>query len=203
LEWKISNTGMLGVESFNTVQEVNFYKKYNRGIDPDHVILTFHLNDFETTPVAFYHKGNLVFYAPNARSTKISRWLFQHSYIYGQLLELIVVNKAHSKETIAQEVHDSLMEIKTILAADDKDFTVLIMPYLKPYEKWSPDEKKNRDRITGILKKLEIQYFDLFDILNEAIRDGVNIREAKYDFWHPNEEISILFAQYLYEKQIF
>ena len=37
-----------GVESFNTVQEVQFYKKYNHLIKPDHVILMFHLNDFET-----------------------------------------------------------------------------------------------------------------------------------------------------------
>ena len=54
-----------GVESFNTVQEVAFYKKYNSVIRPDHLILTLHNNDFETTPVAFYNQDHhLVIYAP-------------------------------------------------------------------------------------------------------------------------------------------
>ena len=43
-----------GVESFNTIQEVRFYQRYNAAVYPDHVILTFHLNDFEPTPVAFF-----------------------------------------------------------------------------------------------------------------------------------------------------
>ena len=50
-----------GVESFNTIQEVAFYRRYNARLNPDHVILIFHLNDFETTPVAFLdRKGDLV-----------------------------------------------------------------------------------------------------------------------------------------------
>lgn len=191
-----------GVESFNTVQEVNFYKKYNMAINPDHVILTFHLNDFETTPIAFFHEDKLVVYSPNTRLENISPLLFQNSYIYRLLLGVMTANKDYGIETIVQEVQDSLMEIKTILSTNDKDFTVLIMPYLKPYEEWGPDERKNRDMIIGILKKLEITYFDLFGILNEAIYDGVKIQQNKDDFWHPSEEISILFGKYLYEKQI-
>ena len=45
-----------GVESFNTVQEVEYYKRFNRAINPDHVILTLHLN---ATP-AFREDGTLV-----------------------------------------------------------------------------------------------------------------------------------------------
>jgi hypothetical protein len=47
------NEEVAGVESFNTVQEVAYDRSFNRFIRLDHVILTFHLNDFETTPVAF------------------------------------------------------------------------------------------------------------------------------------------------------
>ncbi|MCX7591490.1 MAG: hypothetical protein N2255_07665, partial [Kiritimatiellae bacterium] len=55
-----------GVESFNTIQEVEYYKRYNSAIQPDHVILTFHMNDFETTPVVFRRAdGRLAAYAPN------------------------------------------------------------------------------------------------------------------------------------------
>ena len=52
-----------GVRGFNTHQELIFYKRYNKRIRPDHVILTFHLNDFTTTPVVFLNKEDrLVFF---------------------------------------------------------------------------------------------------------------------------------------------
>jgi hypothetical protein len=56
-----------GVESFNTVQEVEYYRRFNRAIQPDHVILTFHLNDFETTPVWFREADVPGAYAPTGR----------------------------------------------------------------------------------------------------------------------------------------
>jgi hypothetical protein len=192
-----------GVETYNTVQELNFYKEYNAAINPDHVILSFHLNDFQTTPIAFLHEGKLVVYAPNTRLDKISPWLFQHSYIYRLLLGITVANKDAGKEAILQEVKDSLMEMKTILAADDINYTVLILPYLKPYEQWQPFERDNRQRILGIMKELEITYFDLFDIMNNAIHNQVNVQQNEGDYWHPSEEVSMLFAKYLYKNNIF
>ena len=43
-----------GVEGYNTFQEVEFFKKHNQHINPDHVILIFTIpNDFEDTPVVF------------------------------------------------------------------------------------------------------------------------------------------------------
>jgi hypothetical protein len=192
-----------GVETFNTVQELNFYKEYNAAIKPDHVILTFHLNDFETTPIAFLHEGKLVVYQPNTPLDNISPWLFQHSYIYRLLLGLTIASKAAGKKAISQEVKESLREMKTILAADDINFTVLILPYLKPYEKWKPFEKENRQRILSIIKELEITYFDLFDIMNNAAHNQVNVQESKGDYWHPSEEVSMLFAKYLYKNDIF
>jgi hypothetical protein len=72
-----------GVESFNTVQEVAFYRKYNAAIHPDHVIVTFHLNDYETTPIAFRDEaGRLVVYALNQPSREVQPWLFQNSSLY-------------------------------------------------------------------------------------------------------------------------
>ena len=75
-----------GVESFNTIQEVNYYLKYNAKISPNHVILTFHMNDFETTPVAFESGNKLVVYAPNMPATNINPLLFRYSMIYRLIL---------------------------------------------------------------------------------------------------------------------
>ena len=72
-----------GVESYNTLQELAFYKLCNQGVHPDHVILTFHLNDFETTPVSFLDKdGKAVIYIPNCPSREINRYLFEQFHLY-------------------------------------------------------------------------------------------------------------------------
>ena len=72
-----------GVDSFNTVQEVAYYFDYNAEVDPDHVVLTFHLNDYETTPIAFEDEaGRVVVFAPNQPTRRIYPWLFENSRLY-------------------------------------------------------------------------------------------------------------------------
>jgi hypothetical protein len=192
-----------GVESFNTVQEVNFYKKYNKHINPDHVILTFSLNDFETTPIAFYDKNKLVVYAPDTRSKNINLYLFQHSHIYRLFLGTIIAIQGNSRETVEQEVHESLKELRDILAAEDIAFTVLVLPMIQSYYSWRKTDIDYRNKIIDILKQLEIRHFDLFYPLDKAIREGVKIQDNKSDIWHPSRELSFFFSEHLQKKQIF
>ncbi|MBC8374727.1 MAG: hypothetical protein H8E26_01710 [FCB group bacterium] len=192
-----------GVESYNTLQEVNLLKKYNLAINPDHVILTFHLNDFETTPVSFYQDKKLLVYAPNTRLENINPWLFQHSYFYRLVVGLMVSLNNSSREAIIQEVQDSLTEIRDILAEKNVEFTVLVLPYLKPYREWSPIEKSSRNQIISILNQNGIPHVDLFNLLKDAVRDGINIQEEMGDFYHPSEEIAFRFAKHINDNGIF
>lgn len=89
------------------------------------------------------------------------------------------------------------------MEANNIPFTLVILPYLQPYEKWQPYEVENRTSIIDILKKLKIRHFDLFDVMNEAIENGMNVQESEGDSWHPSKEVSTLFAKHLYEKHIF
>jgi hypothetical protein len=78
-----------GVESFNTRQEVEYYLKYNAALEPDHVVLTFVLNDFQITPVCFKDdRGRMVVYAPDRSLHRIDRWLFEKSRLYRLLVGL-------------------------------------------------------------------------------------------------------------------
>jgi hypothetical protein len=188
-----------GVESFNTVQEVNYYKKYNAALRPDHVILTFHLNDFETTPVAFRENGRLRVYAPNARLDSASQWLFQHSYCYRLLLGLLASRR---EGAIADEVRASLKDLKNHVIASGADLTVLVFPYMQPYEEWQSHEKESRNQILEILTGLEIRHFDLFDPFSESLKRGVAVQEKPGDTWHPSEAVSAEFAAYLRERRL-
>jgi hypothetical protein len=189
-----------GVESWATAQEVNFYKKYNWRIKPDHVILTFHNNDFETTPVAFFNaKRQLVVYAPNEPARKLNPWLFKNSYIYRLIIGLTLSEKKKN-EAMTDEIRDSLRELRDILNQDHIALTVLIHPVLKPYRQWTREEDYSRKKSIEIMNELGIRYFDLSGVSEKAIRDNVHVRETDGDILHPSEELSMLFAKYLFEK---
>ncbi len=190
-----------GVESYNTVQEVSYYKRYNAALKPDHVILTFHINDFETTPIAFNHPGDgLIVYAPNKAMSNLNPWLFKHSYLY-RFVTNLSDNAIENREAIVQEAATSLHDLQQILAADDIDFTVLVLPVFIPYEGWQPHEKEARAKILNILAETNIHYYDLFNISEQAIAAGIEVQEVG-GHWHPNEAVSALFAQYLFEHNL-
>ena len=192
-----------GVESFNTVQEVEYYKRFNRAINPDHVILTFHLNDFETTPVAFREAdGTLVVFAPNRPVRRLNPWLFQHSYTYRYWLGLVTPKKTARSEIIA-EVRASLTDLERLVAVDRAWLTVLVLPILRPFSDWKPEYQEYRRQILGILESLRLHYFDLLKPLNEALADGVVVTETGDNlFWHPSREAATYFAKYLRTRHL-
>jgi len=191
-----------GVESYNTAQELAFYKKYNRGIQPDHVILTFHLNDFTATPVAFVdHNGAFVVYRPGKPLNAFFRWSFRHSYTYRLILSLTLDQKQGNEE-IRKEVRKSLAELKTCLDEDRIQFTVLIFPYLLPQDDWHRRWETLRSQLIEMLNELEIRYFDLYEPAQQALRSGVPVEEVPGDFSHPSQEVAAMFARNLLEQNI-
>lgn len=191
-----------GVESYNTFQQVDYYKKYNRFLKPDRVVLTFVLNDFTNTPVVFLNKENkFVVYSPDKKLKPISRFLFTKSYLYRILLRISYMSRM--KENISDDIEEKLKELQDILARDNVSFTVLVFPMLKPYEKWQSWEKKAREDILRILNKLEIRHFDLLEPLNIAFKQNIYPLDNKGDYYHPNDEISSIFANYLFDKSLF
>jgi hypothetical protein len=187
-----------GVESFNTVQEVRYYKHFNRALRPDEVVLTFHLNDFETTPVAFRAaNGSLVVYAPNVPAQRINPWLFEHSYLYRSWIGVTTARKTE-RAAIVSEVRVSLEEMKRMVDADGARLTVLVLPILRPLNDWNAEYRESRRHILDILGSLQLRYFDLLEPLNQALADGVATVEAGDDlFWHPSREVAKYFGAYL------
>lgn len=190
-----------GVESFNTIQEFNFYKKYNYLIKPDHVILVLHNNDLETTPIAFINnKKEFIVYSPNAPLAKPNRFLFIHSYLYRFLLGRNLKGEYNKGGSIAKEVRNSLGELRDVLARDNISLTILVFPLMKPYEKWDPDEKTRQDILLYIVRNLQIRHFDLMEPLQQAIAAKVPLEKNKGDYWHPTSEASSVFAEYLFRN---
>ena len=98
-----------GVESFNTAQTLQLYKRHNTKLNPDHVILTFHNNDFFVTPVAVIEDGQLAIYQPRRPVLRNSFSLFRHSALYRLLVN---ASLAKVSELSKEEVYESLKELK-------------------------------------------------------------------------------------------
>ena len=191
-----------GVESFNTVQEVNYYRRYNAAVVPDHVILAFHLNDFGTTPIAFMNDaGAIVVFAPNRPLREINPWLFRHSYTYRLAIGL-VSETTTDRHGVLEEVRTSLLELRGALDEDRATLTVLILPTLLPLEEWSADDRDRRTIIRGLLDELDITYVDLWDPLRQALVDGVAVMEDEGDVWHPSPAVAAYFARHVQQTGV-
>lgn len=188
-----------GVDSFNTVQEVEFFNRYNAPLEPDHVVLTFHNNDFETTPVVFLDDdGKMVLYSPYLPRRSMNGWLFRNTLSYRALLGLLVESRGRSlRADIVSETRRALKELSNTLADRGIDFTVVILPILEPVEHWRPEQHENHATAVALMEELDLQYYDLLEPMQQAMEDGVNPREGGEDNWHPSQEIAEYFADHL------
>ena len=189
------------MDSFNTVQEVKYYYRYNSAIKPDHVILVFHNNDFETTPVAYLNRrGNLVVYRPNMPQKKISSYLYQNSFLYRYIIGLRY-HDGPDLVKIITETYNTLKSFAIHLDEQGVKFTVLVLPLFKPFANWRLAEVKSREVALSILQELKIHHIDLLLPLQKAAKENVVLEESPGDFWHPSHEVSTYFAEYLKEKE--
>ncbi len=189
-----------GVESYNAVQEVAFYKAFNAQIEPDHVILTFHLNDYETTPVVTRDTdGNMVVYRLNRPARQINRTLFVNSQLYRAVISLGRSRQADAT-AIARETDASLRALAALLRREEIAFSVIVLPFMSPDSQWNPGLVSRRKRILTFLKANQIRHFDLLPPLRLAIEQGVDVQERPGDAWHPSDAVAQYFARHLYEQ---
>jgi len=189
-----------GVDSFNTIQEVRYYKEYNARIRPDHVILGFHNNDFETTPVAFQHRGRPAVYAPNRPLGEINPWLFRRSRVYRVWAGLGL--RPGPNDAIVAETEAKLLELKQLLEQSSVRLSVLLLPVFVPESEWSARERRSREHALQIFRERGFRYFDLLDPMNDALSDGVNVQEFPGDRWHPSADCAKYFARYLHGARL-
>ncbi len=193
-----------GVTAYGTRQELNYYTRFNRQVRPDHVILTFHNNDFTTTPIAYFDKNNRLvrYFLHRPAPFQINSWLFKNSLLYRKTVDLILTHRGTDRDEIIEEVEQSLRGLKSAVAADGAQFTVLLLPILEPTGNWTRREIMNHQRARVILYRLGQRFIDLLPALESALNEGVKPGQVPGDSWHPSDEVSAVFAQYLVEKSL-
>lgn len=188
-----------GVHSFNTTQEVKYYARWNASIRPDHVILTFHNNDFEVTPVAFLDAdGKLVVYTPALIMTGPMRWLFRNSRLFRVVVGAIT-HRDGGKERAVAETRRSLAELQATLARDGIRLSVVLLPLMKPYPTWTAAEKRSRARSLEMFDRLNLRYVDLMPALDAAL---AATPPDHHDTWHPADGAALRFAEYVRDHDL-
>lgn len=178
-----------GVESFNTKQEAVLYRKHNSAIKPDHVVLTFHNNDFRATPLVVRERGQIKVYQPGL---DVNPWLFRKSYLYRWAWP-----SREDRSERERQVLEGLTEFKELLARDKIKFSVILHPMLKPYDTWDEREKASRDLSLQYFKQLDLKVYDLLEVSEKALSEGLEVVEAPGDVLHPNDTMARLFAEEL------
>jgi hypothetical protein len=187
-----------GVESFNTVQEVAFYRRFNAAILPDHVIVTFHLNDFQSTPVALRgDDGELVVYSPRQPTSSFNARLFAASHLYRAWVALRA--PGGDPNAIAREVRGALSSLASQLESEGRCLSVIVFPFMERPEKWAPNQRIRHRLIMQMLDADGIRHFDLLPSLRRALAAGIDPQERPGDTWHPSAAVAEVFAADLLE----
>lgn len=188
-----------GVESFDVIQEVMFYKLANARLRPDHVILTFHNNDLEVTPIVVIGADGKATYSPARALTGRNPWLLEHVHLY-RLWVNAVFRASGGRDAVVRDTNASLRELAGMLERDRIEFTVLVLPILRPFGRWSASARQKRNEALAMLREQRIRYVDLLPVMQKALRQGIECQESPGDPWHPSDAISRVFAESLKEK---
>lgn len=192
-----------GVESFTAGQEVLFYQKHNRAVKPDHVILTFHNNDFDSIPFAWESRHRLHVYAAAVPPRLMHPWLFRNLYLYRLYFGFTYpVNSLKSRQLRTDETEKYILALRNELASQGIEFTVVVHPMLASYETWKEEEKASRTNILRILDELKIKHFDLAEVLAPSFDAKEIIQQSPGDRFHPSATFARRAAEYLYQQHL-
>jgi hypothetical protein len=184
-----------GVPGYATEQELLYYRDYLGGITADHVILTFHLNDYETTPVVFEADGEVVKVHAQIGGTPPSAWWMRHSFLYRfAWTRGVRLTSTSRPAAIEAEVARDLAALRDMVHARGAELTVLVLPWIQEYAKWPEPKPRHHELTLRTLDELGIRHFSFLETLARALAAGVPVHEMKDDPQHPSLEFARLMA---------
>lgn len=180
-----------GIPGYATEQEFLYYREFLGTIAADHVILTFHLNDYETTPIVFEVGDEMVAVHSKLGSSTPNPWMLRHSFLYryawAQASRLTSRSRAADMEG---EVTANLAALRDLVQQRGADFTVLVLPWLQDYPHWPEPKPRHHELTLRTLEELGVRHHSFLDTLASALADGVVINEMGTDPQHPSPEFA-------------
>ena len=190
-----------GVVGYSSRQELDYYRAHCADLNADHVVLTFHLNDYETTPVTFIEGDRMVAVYGEHGSRNPNAWLYQHSYLYRfYWTRSARTTPAELEESLAREIEAALAGLQSLSAERGARFTVLVFPWVSPPGTWTAAMSEQHRATRRMLETLGIAHYDLTETLERALAAGIEVREDPGDNQHPSAEFGRWIARDLLER---
>lgn len=184
-----------GIPGYATEQELLYYRDHLADLGADHVILTFHLNDYETTPIVFEVGDSLVAVHSKVGNSYPNPWLLRNSYVYRYVWAMAsrLTSSTRSDDMEAAVARD-LSSLRDLVRARGADFTVLVLPWIQEPARWPEPKPRHHELTLRTLSALGIRHYAFLDTLARAIAEGVPIHEMGTDPQHPSLEFARLMA---------
>jgi hypothetical protein len=190
-----------GVTGYATEQEFRYYRDHLGSIAADHVLLTFHLNDYETTPIVFESGGEVVKVHAKIGDSYPDPWLMRHSFLYRfGWASATRWTRATRPAAIEAEVERNLAALRDLARERGADLTVLILPWLQDPPRWPEAMTRHHELTLRILERLGIRHYAFLETLERALSEGLPIHEAGSDPQHPSPEFARRIAADLLER---
>ena len=181
-----------GVTAYNTIQEVQYYERYTHVCKPDHIVLTFHLNDFMRTPITFLDEdGRMRVVMPHKNLSEVNPWLFEWSHIYRHW---VASNRTPNTKEVERDIRNALERLIDLTDRDGIRLTAIIHPELKPIEDWNSHLVHRHHWAERTLSELGIRTFVLKESLERALDDGVEVKQRPGDYEHPSRACADYFS---------
>jgi hypothetical protein len=193
-----------GVEGWATAQELVWARRHAPSIRPDEIVLTFHVNDFMTTPVVFQQDGRIWCVHPKRPLAELDPFLLRYSHLYRFALGLAFDGGSFEAtdraglDAMAGEVAESLAGFAELARGLGARFSVLVFPAVLPEEHWPPVATERYERALEIAAEQDLRRFELRPALREAAAAGLPLGESPTDFHHPSQALAELMARELY-----
>lgn len=182
-----------GVAGYSTGQELDYYRLICAGIRADRVILTFHLNDYQTTPITFMDGDRVIMMHTKDCSRALIPALWRSSYLY-RLWRSLASHPAAAPD-IQREIQDDLRELRDLVHERGAELTVLVLPWLRPVEQWHPSMPHKHERLLRELSALGIEHYEFLVPLEAALAEGVQVTQGPRDYQHPSDEFGARMAR--------
>lgn len=175
-----------GVEAFNLTQEVNFFLRFQSGLQVDRIIHQVHGNDLRATPIAFRDEtGTLNVYLLNSSRQYVNRWLFQHSFLY-RIGLAVFLSRTTESDTL-QEARDNFARMAAFAAERGIKYDVVLFPILVSQDALYRDDRRDWLALEKACREVVQHCVSLLPVLDQLLSQGQPVEEIAGDAWHPND----------------
>lgn len=185
-----------GVESFDLEQTVRYFELHTLALDPDHVVLTFHVNDYQSTPVEFTDPfGQRIHYAPRPR--RATHWPHGYDHIHVWRHTMDALFERADDRTRAKANERALAHLAQLCRERGIELDVLVLPALQPEADTSATLRRWHQSALAACRSANVRHYDLLEPLQRALAAGIDVQEAPGDWAHPSQAAADTFADHL------